>query len=174
MALSDDEVEKQVSSSSLAPLCTSAFTQIRQMKQFISQEANEKADEILVKVRKKERNLYTCIASRDCMYTYCTYNYKCTREGEKGDQGSGREGNYIKVKRKEREPCSKYVCVNYLVQGDPHSHPLYILYHVLMCVCVQAEEEFNIEKGRLLQTEKLKIDNYYDRKEKQVELQRKM
>ncbi|XP_003383410.1 PREDICTED: V-type proton ATPase subunit E 1-like [Amphimedon queenslandica] len=70
MALSDDEVEKQ----------------IRQMKQFISQEANEKADEILVK----------------------------------------------------------------------------------------AEEEFNIEKGRLLQTEKLKIDNYYDRKEKQVELQRKI
>ena len=39
---------------------------------------------------------------------------------------------------------------------------------------VQAEEEFNIEKGRLIHTEKLKIDNYYDRREKQVELQRKM
>jgi V-type H+-transporting ATPase subunit E len=41
-------------------------------------------------------------------------------------------------------------------------------------ISVKAEEEFNIEKGRLLQTEKLKIDNYYDRKEKQVELQRKI
>ena len=38
----------------------------------------------------------------------------------------------------------------------------------------QAEEEFNIEKGHLIQSEKIKIDNYYDRKEKQVELQRKM
>ena len=48
----------------------------------------------------------------------------------------------------------------------------------LMCLfsrnLLQAEEEFNIEKGRLIQTEKLKIDNYYDRREKQVELQRKM
>ena len=46
-----------------------------------------------------------------------------------------------------------------------------------MCVCVasyKAEEEFNIEKGRLVQTEKLKISTYYERKEKQVELQKKM
>ena len=38
----------------------------------------------------------------------------------------------------------------------------------------QAEEEFNIEKGRLVQHERLKIMNYYERKEKQVELQKKM
>lgn len=44
----------------------------------------------------------------------------------------------------------------------------------LLFNALQAEEEFNIEKGRLIQTEKLKIDTYYDRKEKQVELQRKM
>lgn len=41
-------------------------------------------------------------------------------------------------------------------------------------ILVKAEEEFNIEKGRLIQSEKIKIDNYYDRKEKQVELQRKI
>lgn len=39
---------------------------------------------------------------------------------------------------------------------------------------IQAEEEFNIEKGRLVQQERLKIMNYYERKEKQVELQKKM
>ena len=38
----------------------------------------------------------------------------------------------------------------------------------------QAEEEFNIEKGRLLQAEKRKVSNYFERKEKQLELQRKM
>ena len=38
----------------------------------------------------------------------------------------------------------------------------------------KAEEEFNIEKARLVQQEKLKIMSYYERKEKQVELQRKM
>ena len=46
--------------------------------------------------------------------------------------------------------------------------------HLFCCNSLQAEEEFNIEKGRLIQTEKLKIDIYYDRREKQVELQRKM
>jgi len=38
----------------------------------------------------------------------------------------------------------------------------------------KAEEEFNIEKGRLVQQQRIKIMEYYDRKEKQVELQRKM
>jgi len=38
----------------------------------------------------------------------------------------------------------------------------------------KAEEEFNIEKGRLVQQQRLKIMEYYERKEKQVELQRKI
>ncbi|XP_015908426.1 V-type proton ATPase subunit E [Parasteatoda tepidariorum] len=38
----------------------------------------------------------------------------------------------------------------------------------------KAEEEFNIEKGRLVQEQRLKIMEYYDKKEKQVELQRKI
>jgi len=38
----------------------------------------------------------------------------------------------------------------------------------------KAEEEFNIEKGRLVQQQRIKIMEYYDRKEKQVELQRKI
>ena len=38
----------------------------------------------------------------------------------------------------------------------------------------KAEEEFNIEKGRLVQQQRLKIMDYYERKEKQVELQKKI
>lgn len=38
----------------------------------------------------------------------------------------------------------------------------------------KAEEEFNIEKGRLVQQQRLKIMEYYEKKEKQVELQRKI
>lgn len=38
----------------------------------------------------------------------------------------------------------------------------------------RAEEEFTIEKGRLVQQNRLKIIEYYERKEKQVELQKKM
>jgi len=38
----------------------------------------------------------------------------------------------------------------------------------------KAEEEFNIEKGRLVQQQRIKIMEYYDRKEKQVELQKKI
>ncbi|XP_031562957.1 V-type proton ATPase subunit E-like [Actinia tenebrosa] len=38
----------------------------------------------------------------------------------------------------------------------------------------KAEEEFNIEKGRLVQNERLKIMNVYERKEKQVELRKKI
>ncbi|MFH4980251.1 hypothetical protein AB6A40_006960 [Gnathostoma spinigerum] len=38
----------------------------------------------------------------------------------------------------------------------------------------KAEEEFNIEKGRLVQQQRTKILEYYDKKEKQVELQRKI
>ena len=38
----------------------------------------------------------------------------------------------------------------------------------------KAEEEFNIEKGRLVQTQRLKIMEHYDKKEKQVALKNKM
>lgn len=38
----------------------------------------------------------------------------------------------------------------------------------------KAEEEFNLEKGRLVQHQRLKIMDYYERKEKSVELQKKM
>lgn len=38
----------------------------------------------------------------------------------------------------------------------------------------KAEEEFNIEKGRLVQEQRLKIMEFYEKKEKQVELQRRM
>jgi len=38
----------------------------------------------------------------------------------------------------------------------------------------KAEEEFNIEKGRLVQQQRMKIMEYYEKKEKQVELQRKI
>ncbi|XP_054720335.1 V-type proton ATPase subunit E-like [Uloborus diversus] len=38
----------------------------------------------------------------------------------------------------------------------------------------KAEEEFNIEKGKLVQEQRLKIMEYYDKKEKQVELARKI
>jgi len=41
-------------------------------------------------------------------------------------------------------------------------------------ILIKAEEEFNIEKGRLLQAEKRKVSNYFERKEKQLELQRKI
>lgn len=38
----------------------------------------------------------------------------------------------------------------------------------------QAEEEFNIEKGRLVQTQRVKIIEYYEKKEKQIEQHKKM
>lgn len=41
-------------------------------------------------------------------------------------------------------------------------------------VCRQAEEEFNIEKGRLVQTQRVKIMEYYEKKEKQIEQHKKM
>lgn len=43
-----------------------------------------------------------------------------------------------------------------------------------MSVCLQAEEEFNIEKGRLVQTQRVKIMEYYEKKEKQIEQHKKM
>ena len=45
---------------------------------------------------------------------------------------------------------------------------------MLLCFENQAEEEFNIEKGRLVQQERLKIMALYEKKEKQIDLQRKM
>ncbi|MCP9256943.1 V-type proton ATPase subunit E [Dirofilaria immitis] len=41
-------------------------------------------------------------------------------------------------------------------------------------VDAKAEEEFNIEKGRLVQQQRTKILEYYEKREKQVELQRKI
>lgn len=41
-------------------------------------------------------------------------------------------------------------------------------------MCLQAEEEFNIEKGRLVQTQRVKIMKYYEKKEKQIEQHKKM
>ncbi|CAG0886846.1 unnamed protein product [Cyprideis torosa] len=38
----------------------------------------------------------------------------------------------------------------------------------------KAEEEFNIEKGRLVQQQRLKIMEFFERKEKQVEMQKKI
>lgn len=38
----------------------------------------------------------------------------------------------------------------------------------------KAEEEFNIEKGRLVQQQRVKIMEYYEKKEKQVELQKRI
>jgi V-type H+-transporting ATPase subunit E len=38
----------------------------------------------------------------------------------------------------------------------------------------KAEEEFNMEKGRLVQQQRTKIMEFYEKKEKQVELQRKI
>merc|ERR1712045_636866 len=38
----------------------------------------------------------------------------------------------------------------------------------------KAEEEFNIEKGRLVQQQRLKIMEFYERKEKHIELQKKI
>ncbi|KAG9271967.1 V-type proton ATPase subunit E 1a [Astyanax mexicanus] len=38
----------------------------------------------------------------------------------------------------------------------------------------KAEEEFNIEKGRLVQTQRVKIMEYYEKKEKQIEQQKKI
>ncbi|XP_036191463.1 V-type proton ATPase subunit E 2 [Myotis myotis] len=39
---------------------------------------------------------------------------------------------------------------------------------------VKAEEEYNIEKGCLVQTQRLKIMEYYEKKEKQIEQQKKI
>jgi len=38
----------------------------------------------------------------------------------------------------------------------------------------KAEEEFNMEKGRLVQQQRVKIMEYFERKEKQIELQKKI
>lgn len=52
-------------------------------------------------------------------------------------------------------------------------HKCKCLDHHVSCG-LQAEEEFNIEKGRLVQTQRLKIMEYYEKKEKQIEQQKKM
>lgn len=54
------------------------------------------------------------------------------------------------------------------------SHPICIIWFNCDVNQIQAEEEFNIEKGRLVQQQRVKIMEFYERKEKQVELQKKM
>ena len=41
-------------------------------------------------------------------------------------------------------------------------------------ILAKADEEFNIEKGRLVEQEKQKIRAFYEKKEKNAELQKKM
>ncbi|XP_026220975.1 V-type proton ATPase subunit E 1a [Anabas testudineus] len=41
-------------------------------------------------------------------------------------------------------------------------------------ILAKAEEEFNIEKGRLVQTQRVKIMEYYEKKEKQIEQHKKI
>ncbi|PWA33121.1 hypothetical protein CCH79_00013017 [Gambusia affinis] len=41
-------------------------------------------------------------------------------------------------------------------------------------ILAKGEEEFNIEKGRLVQTHRVKIMDYYEKKEKQIEQHKKM
>lgn len=60
-----------------------------------------------------------------------------------------------------------------------HAHTLiymfiFLLNIVVMLNWLQAEEEFNIEKGRLVQTQRVKIMEYYEKKEKQIEQHKKM
>lgn len=66
--------------------------------------------------------------------------------------------------------------IPHTLQAQSHKNILTtLLYLNLFSVyMVQAEEEFNIEKGRLVQQQRVKIMEYYERKEKQVELQKKM
>lgn len=45
---------------------------------------------------------------------------------------------------------------------------------LVMPFCLQAEEEFNIEKGRLVQTQRVKIMEYFEKKDKQIEQHKKM
>ncbi|XP_023284696.1 V-type proton ATPase subunit E 1-like, partial [Seriola lalandi dorsalis] len=54
------------------------------------------------------------------------------------------------------------------------SHRGFLLPVSELCLLLQAEEEFNIEKGRLVQTQRLKIMEYYEKKEKQIEQQKKI
>lgn len=49
-----------------------------------------------------------------------------------------------------------------------------VLLIILINNCVQAEEEFNIEKGKLVQQQRIKIMEHYEKKEKQIETQKKM
>lgn len=45
---------------------------------------------------------------------------------------------------------------------------------IVFLIWIKAEEEFNIEKGHLVQQQRVKIMEYYERKEKQIELNKKM
>ena len=49
-----------------------------------------------------------------------------------------------------------------------------VYWTIKLYVHFQAEEEFNIEKGRLVQQQRIKIMEFYERKQKQVDLQKKM
>ena len=72
--------------------------------------------------------------------------------------------------------------ISALAPSDLHYHlPLPPLSHVpalvhapLMVITRKAEEEFNIEKARLVQEERVKIMQQFERKAKQVETEKKM
>lgn len=76
---------------------------------------------------------------------------------------------------------SKFINVNWISLGfglliNDHKNNVVMEDFLLseLCLLLQAEEEFNIEKGRLVQTQRLKIMEYYEKKEKQIEQQKKM
>ena len=59
-------------------------------------------------------------------------------------------------------------------RGKDHSVIKWFVFKTTVDFVFQAEEEFQIEKGRLVQQQRLKIMDYYERKEKNLELQKKM
>merc|ERR1711993_119078 len=61
-----------------------------------------------------------------------------------------------------------------LSDADVHKQIKHMMAFIEQEANEKAEEEFNIEKGRLVQQQRLKIMEYYERKEKQVELQKKI
>uniref|UniRef100_A0A3P9ACV9 ATPase H+ transporting V1 subunit E1a n=1 Tax=Esox lucius TaxID=8010 RepID=A0A3P9ACV9_ESOLU len=59
-------------------------------------------------------------------------------------------------------------------EKNGHTPQPLTLPHLLRNCSDKAEEEFNIEKGRLVQTQRLKIMAYYEKKEKQIDQQKKI
>lgn len=66
------------------------------------------------------------------------------------------------------------VCLPALGLSAPSLNGLLGVFSCVIRCFSQAEEEFNIEKGRLVQTQRVKIMEYYEKKEKQIEQHKKM